>query len=55
MGDEDWKGWDELQNSPEMKALVENANEKLKQAAEAKKGSGKGKKGNPPQGGGARV
>ena len=43
--DQEWKEWTQLQNSNELKQLTENANRKLKQAADATKGLGKGKKG----------
>ena len=42
---EDWKHWAELQNSAELKTCVEAADLKLQRAANAKKGSGKGNKG----------
>ena len=45
--DLEWKEWTELHNSAEMQALIETANNKLKNSSEAKKGFGKGKKGKP--------
>ena len=41
--DETWKEWRELHDSDEMKELFETGNKKLKQAAENKTISGKGK------------
>ena len=40
--DETWKTWTELQDAAEFKNLYNIANEKLKRAADAKKGQGKG-------------
>ena len=44
--DEEWKTWDELQESQEMKLLKDKAEETLRKAGDAKgKGDGKGKNG----------
>ena len=46
--DEAWKSWKDLQDSPEMDALIKVANDKLSAAAEGK-GKGKGKGDESPQ------
>ena len=42
---DDWKQWNELHDSAEMKALVETADKKLQHATEGKNVACKGKKG----------
>ena len=42
---DEWKNWKNLQESDELKALIETANGKLQKSAAAKRVGGKGKKG----------
>ena len=45
--DEEWSNWKALQESAELKELVETANKKLQKSSPAAKGDGKGNKGQP--------